>query len=119
MFWKKKKETAKVSTIKVTDNNFDTIVRDANVPVLLDFWAPWCGPCKVLGPFIDNVSRKYQDKAIIAKVNIDKNPMLAQKFKVKSIPTLFFIKDNVIVDGHNGLLPQPNIERILDELIQE
>lgn len=115
MFWKKEKE--KDPAVSITDDNFDTIVRDAKKPVLLDFWAPWCGPCQVMGPFIDEVAASYQGRAIVGKVNIDKNPKLAEKFKVKSIPTLFFIKDNIIVDGHNGLLPKPNIEEILDNLI--
>ena len=120
MFWNKKKSSKKQSgkkAIPITSKNFDTIVRDAGVPVLLDFYAHWCGPCKIMSPFIDELAAEYDGKAIIGKVNVDQERALSQKFQIKSMPTLLFIKDNVVVDGHNGLLPKPNIARILNELL--
>lgn len=115
MFWKKKNKER--HSVEITDDNFDEIVRDSEVPVLLDFYADWCGPCKILGPFVEELAAEYSNRAIIGKVNVDKQPQLTQKFQIKSMPTLLFIKDNVIVDGHKGILPKPNMAEILDGLI--
>lgn len=116
---KSNKVDSKSKAIEITDENFDEIVRDSSVPVLLDFYADWCGPCKILGPFIDEIAGDYKDKAIIGKVNVDRQSMLTEKFQIRSMPTLLFIKDNIIVDGHSGLLPKPNIAEILDGLIDK
>ena len=82
MFWKKKKPS--YLTPHITDDNFNEIVSTSKVPVLLDFYASWCGPCKVLGPIIDELSEEYQDKALVAKVNTEVNPQLSAYFKIKS-----------------------------------
>lgn len=82
-------------------------------PVLLDFYADWCGPCQTLLPTLDKLSTKHQGDYVIAKVNVDTNPILAQKFHVRSIPALFFIKDGEIVDKAQGLQPSNVLEKKL------
>ncbi len=115
MFWRKKKPV--VIPMDINDRNFKDIISNAEVPVLIDFYAPWCGPCKVLGPIITEIATEYDGKAIIAKVNIDQNPKLTAKFKVKSIPTLMFFNKGRFQEKFNGLVPKPNIEEILDMYI--
>lgn len=115
MFWKKK---PKYQAPQVTDDNFDALVRKSDIPVLLDFYADWCGPCKILGPIINEISEAYEGRALVAKVNTETNPMLSQKFKVKSIPTVMFINKGMLMERFNGLVPKPNLEEILDEYIE-
>jgi len=89
MFWNKKRK--EIHTIEITDSNFDEIVLNSDKPILLDFWAHRCGPCKVVGPFVDEIATEYQGRAIVAKINVDQNPILSNHFKIKSIPTLMFM----------------------------
>ncbi len=114
MFWKKK---PKFQTPQVTDANFNDLVVNSKVPVLLDFYADWCGPCKVLGPIIDELASEYQGKALVAKVNTEINPLLSQQFKIKSIPTLIVIHQGNLVERFQGLIPKPNLEEILNDYI--
>lgn len=113
MFWKKK---PKYNTTQITDANFNELVGKSKIPVLLNFYADWCGPCKVLGPIIDELAEEYEGRALVAKVNTEANPGLSQHFKIKSIPTMFFIGKKG-VERFNGLIPKPNLEEILDEYI--
>jgi len=117
MFFKKKKETIKA--VHITDDTFNDLVENTKLPILLDFWAPWCGPCRIVGPIIDELADEYQGRAMIAKVNVDQNPQLSAYFKVKSIPTLMFIKNKELRDRHSGMVPKPNLEEMLDILIAE
>lgn len=114
MFWKKK---AKYPTTQITDDNFNELVGASEVPVLLDFYADWCGPCKILGPIIDELAEEYEGKALVAKVDTEANPKLVHYFKIKSMPTLIFIKNKTVVERFSGLVPKPNLEEILDEYI--
>lgn len=116
MFFFKKKP--KIKAVEITDDNFVELVVKAKQPVLLDFWAAWCPPCKVIGPIIDELAKEYQDRAIIGKVNVEKN-RLGQHFKVKSIPTLIFFANGQAVERYSGLVPKPNLEEILEEWIAE
>ena len=89
MFWRKKKP--KYETPQLTDANFNEMVANSELPVLIDFYADWCGPCKVLGPIIDELADEYQGRALVAKVNTEINPGLSQHFKIKSIPTMLVL----------------------------
>lgn len=116
MFWKKK--TKEIHTIEITDANFDSIVLNTDQPVLLDFWAPWCGPCKMIGPFIDEIAEEYRGRAIVGKINVDQNPKLSNHFKVKSVPTLMFLKDKELYERTSGILPKGHMQAILNSLIE-
>ena len=82
-----------MSTIHVTEAEFDEVVLGSELPVLVDFWAPWCNPCKMLGPVIDEIADEVDGKALVCKVNIDEEQNLAQEYRVMSIPTLLYFKD--------------------------
>ncbi|MEL6988277.1 MAG: thioredoxin [Bacteroidota bacterium] len=114
MFWKKK---PKFQTTQITDDNFNELVAHSKLPVLLDFYADWCGPCKILGPIIDELAEEYDGRALVAKVNTEMNPNLSQYFKIKSIPTLMMIHKGKLTERFQGLIPKPNLEEILDEYI--
>jgi len=114
MFWKKK---PKFHAPQITDATFNELVQQSTIPVLLDFYADWCGPCKMVGPIIDELAEEYQGRALVAKVNTEHNPQLSQFFKIKSIPTLMIIHQGQLHERFQGLVPKPNLEEILDEYI--
>jgi len=117
MFWRKKKP--KFQTLQITDATFNEVVAKSEIPVLLDFYADWCGPCKILGPIIDELAEEFDGKALVAKINTEHNPALSQHFKVKSIPTIMFVNKGKVVERFQGLIPKPNLEEILNEYIEE
>jgi thioredoxin 1 len=100
----------------VTVENFKEIM-STDKPVLLDFWASWCGPCKMIAPSIDSISKKYEGKAIIGKVNIDEQRSLAEQFGIMSIPSVFVIKNGKVVESVVGVRPQKYYENILDKAL--
>ena len=103
-----------MSTYTITDSNFDEEIKNSKVPILVDFWAEWCGPCKQIGPILEDIGETKKDKLKILKLNIDENPQTPQKFGVRGIPTLMLFKDGKLVDTKVGSLPKNMIESWLD-----
>lgn len=101
----------------VTDQNFADLVLKSKVPVLVDFFAEWCGPCKMIAPSIDEIAKDYDGKALVVKLNVDESMDTAQTFGVMSIPTLVFIKDGEEVDRVTGALPKDALQEKLDSLL--
>lgn len=100
--------------IEITDNNFEEII-NTDKPVLVDFWAEWCGPCKMIGPVVEELAGDYDGKAVIGKVNVDDNQLTAQKFGIRSIPTLLVIKNGEIVDKQVGAVPKTVLAEKIDK----
>ena len=103
--------------ITLTDNNFGEEVESAEKPVLVDFWAEWCGPCRMIGPVVKEMASEYDGKAKIGKVNVDENPNTSMKFGVRSIPTLLIFKNGEVVDQIVGAVPKSQLTKKLDAQI--
>jgi thioredoxin 1 len=88
--------------LEITDANFDEVVLKSDKPVLIDFWAEWCGPCRMVGPLVEELSKEYEGKAVVGKVNVDHNPGVSMKFGIRTIPALLFFKNGEIVDKQLG-----------------
>ncbi|HUH19479.1 thioredoxin [Albibacterium sp.] len=102
-------------TIEITDSNFEEVVLKADKPVLVDFWAEWCGPCRMVGPVVEELSNEYQGKAVIGKVDVDNNPEVSMKFGIRNIPALLFFKDGEIVDKQIGAVPKSVLAEKLEK----
>ena len=97
-----------------TDSNFENEVLKSNIPVLIDFWAEWCGPCKAIAPIVEDLAKEYEGKIKIGKVDVDNNQETAIKYAVRSIPTLLIIKDGQVSDMIIGAVPKPQIVQKLN-----
>ena len=106
-----------MATSKTTDTDFSADVLQSDKPVLVDFWAEWCGPCKMLTPTINEVADDYKDKAVIGKLNVDENPTIAAEYGIRSIPSLLFFKDGKVQKQIMGAVAKEEISSALDELI--
>ena len=103
--------------ITITGDNFEQEVVHSTLPVLIDFWAPWCGPCRILGPLIDQLADEYQGRVKIGKVNIDEENDLALQHGIASIPALILYKDGVIAGQKNGAIPKRDIEVMFKDYV--
>jgi len=100
-------------TVEITDTNFEEVI-NSDKPVLVDFWAEWCGPCKMIGPVVEELASDYEGKAVIGKVDVDNNPEVSAKFGIRSIPTLLVFKGGEIVDKQVGAVPKGVLSQKLD-----
>jgi len=101
--------------LELNENNFKSEVEDSKGSALVDFWAPWCGPCRMMGPIIDNLAAKFSGKVKIAKINVDESPNLAARFNVSSIPTLIFFKNGKAVHTSLGVTPEAELEKQIND----
>ena len=104
--------------IHVTDASFEKVVLQAEIPVIVDFWAPWCGPCRMVAPILDKLAKEYSGKLLITKVNTDENPDWATKFGVQGIPTMLFVSGGKVAHRQVGALPEPMLRDVVDQFLE-
>ncbi|RPH51788.1 MAG: thioredoxin [Desulfobacteraceae bacterium] len=103
--------------LEVSDSSFDAEVMQSEKPVLVDFWAPWCGPCKAIGPIVEELAGEFGDKVKFTKCNVDDNPVSPGKFGIKAIPTLIFFKQGKIVDQITGMVAKSKLEKSINGIL--
>jgi thioredoxin 1 len=101
--------------VQLTDSNFKSTVLDTNKVAIVDFWAEWCGPCKAIGPMIEEISKEFEGKAVVGKVDVDNNPETTMKYGIRNIPTILFIKNGQVVDKQIGAVPKSNLVAMLNK----
>lgn len=102
-------------TLEVTDANFQALLAEGT-PLVVDFWAPWCGPCKMMLPIVDELANQYEGKVRIGKLNVDENPDTCEAFGIMSIPTMLFFKNGELVNRHVGAAPKAELIKVIDQL---
>jgi len=103
------------NAVAVTDTSFEQEVLQSDKPVLVDFWAEWCGPCRMIGPIVDELAKEYEGKAKFTKVDVDNNPEISMKFNIRSIPTLLIFKGGKVVDQIIGAVPKSHLTKKLND----
>lgn len=103
--------------IEITDANFEELVVKSDKPVMIDFWAIWCGPCRMIAPIVEEMASEYEGKAVIGKVDVDSNPNVAVKYGIRNIPTVLFVKNGEVVDKQVGAAPKHVFTSKLDALL--
>jgi thioredoxin 1 len=103
--------------LEVNDGNFDDLVIKSEKPVLVDFWAEWCGPCRVIAPIMDEISHEYSEKVTVLKCDVDSSPAVASKYGIRNIPTVLYFKDGKVADKQVGAVPKNNFVHKLSALI--
>ncbi len=103
--------------LEITDSNFEELVLKADKPVIIDFWAVWCGPCRMVGPIVEEIGNDYEGKAIVGKVDVDNNPGVSAKFGIRNIPTILFFKNGEIVDKQVGAVPKQILVKKLEAIL--
>lgn len=103
--------------LEVTDSNFDELVIQSDVPVIVDFWAVWCGPCRMVGPIVEEIGQEYEGKARVVKLDVDNNNTTAAKFGIRNIPTILFFKNGEVVDKQVGAVPKTVLVNKLEALL--
>lgn len=107
-----------VMTIEITDANFQEVVLNAGQPAVIDFWAQWCGPCRMLTPVVKELSQEYEGRVIVGKVDVDSNPEISSRFGIRNIPTLLFFKDGKVVDKQVGVVPKGSLVVKIESLLK-
>jgi thioredoxin 1 len=104
--------------VHVTDAAFEKTVLQSEIPAIVDFWAPWCGPCRMVAPTLDKLAKEYAGKMLVAKVNTDENPEWAMKYGVQGIPTMLFVSSGKIVHRQVGALPEPMLREVVSQFLE-
>lgn len=103
--------------VELTDSNFEDLALNSDKPVVVDFWAEWCGPCRMVGPVVEELSKDYEGKAIIGKVDVDSNNEISAKYGIRNIPTILFLKNGEVVDKQVGAAPKAALAEKLEKLL--
>jgi thioredoxin 1 len=102
--------------VEIRDNNWTEIIQ-SNQVVVVDFWAEWCGPCRMITPVVEEVAEEFKTKALVGKVNVDENPQVTMEFSIKNIPTLLFFKNGKLADKHIGVIRKPELVKKINDLL--
>ncbi|MFH0762034.1 MAG: thioredoxin [Bacteroidota bacterium] len=105
-------------TIEITDANFQEVVLNAGQPAVIDFWAEWCGPCRMLTPVVKEISQEYEGRIVVGKVDVDSNPGISGKYGIRNIPTLLFVKNGQVVDKQVGVVPKGALVAKVEALLK-
>ena len=102
--------------VEITDSNWEALIA-GDKPVVMDFWAEWCGPCRMIAPIVDEVAKEYEGKVVVGKINIDNNPNITVQFGIRNIPTLLFFKGGELADKHVGAIRKPDLVEKISKLL--
>ncbi len=106
-----------MSVINLTEDSFDQEVKNSSIPVLVDFWAAWCGPCRMIAPTIEEIAKEYEGRLKVCKINVDENPGKAAEYKIMSIPNMKIFKDGKVVDEIIGVVPKSELTKHIDKVL--